>query len=64
MDDTARAIARLQEEAKAEKPAEVRKAASNKPLRQPPLSINGMGQRKVGGPTPQTSSKRPKSGGA
>ncbi len=63
LDDTARAIAKLQEDAKAEKPAEARKAGSTKPLRQPPLTINGMGQRKVGGPTPQTSSKRPKSGG-
>jgi hypothetical protein len=63
MDDTARAIARLQEEAKAEKSAESRKKEPSTSKRQPPLSVNGMGQRRVGGPTPETSSKRPKSGG-
>jgi hypothetical protein len=64
LDDTARAIARLQEETKTEKAAESRKGEAGSPKRQIPQSVNGMGQRKVGGPTPQTSSKRPKSGGA
>jgi hypothetical protein len=64
MDDTARAIARLQEEAKAEKAAEsLAKTDASKPKRQIPQPVNGMGQRRVGGPTPVTSSKRPKSGG-
>ena len=64
MDDTARAIARLQEEAKAEKSPESRKAdSSNAPKRQPSPAVNGMGQRKIGGPAPYTSSKRPKTGG-
>ncbi len=63
MDDTARAIARLQETAKAEKLAESRKADAAKPKRSIPQSVNGMGQRRVGGKSPETSSKRPKSGG-
>jgi hypothetical protein len=64
LDDTARAIARLQEEAKVEKAAQARdKNDDSKPKRQPPLTINGMGQRRVGGKAPETSSKRPKSGG-
>jgi hypothetical protein len=64
LDDTARAIARIQEEAKAKKSADSPKADVGKPNRQPPQSVNGMGQRRVGGKTPETSSKRPKSGGA
>ena len=64
MDDTARAIARLQDEAKADKAAESRKGDSTSPRRQVPQSVNGMGRRQVGGPTPQTSTKRPKTGGA
>jgi hypothetical protein len=66
MDDTARAIARLQEEAKAEKSSESRKgeSASTAPKRQAPPLVNGMGQRKIGGAVPQTSTKRPKTGGA
>jgi hypothetical protein len=67
MDDTARAIARLQEEAKAEKSSESRKGesgtASASPKRQAPPAVNGMGQRKIGGAAPYTSSKRPKTGG-
>ncbi len=63
MDDTARAIARLQEEAKAKKTAESLKNDSGTPKKLIPQSVNGMGQRRVGGPTPETSSKRPKSGG-
>lgn len=67
MDDTARAIARLGEESKAEKSPETRKgglAGNAAPKRQPPPLVNGMGGRRVGGPTPQTSTKRPKTGGA
>jgi hypothetical protein len=64
LDDTARAIARLNEEAKAEKAAESRKGDPSAPKRQIPQSVNGMGRRKVVGPTPQTSTKRPKTGGA
>jgi hypothetical protein len=63
MDETARAIARLQEDAKAEKSAESRKADAGKLKRQIPDSVNGMGQRRVGGKSPETSSKRPKTGG-
>ena len=67
LDDTARAIARLAEEAKAEKLPEARKGgpAGNASLkRQAPPAINGMGQRKIGGGAPQISTKRPKTGGA
>jgi len=63
LDDTARAIARLQEEAKAEKSSESRKADSHAPKRQLPPVVNGMGQRKIGGAAPYTSTKRPKTGG-
>ena len=68
MDDTARAIARLQEETKAEKSSESRKGESGgtagaSPKRQAPPAVNGMGQRKIGGAAPYTSSKRPKTGG-
>jgi hypothetical protein len=63
LDETARAIARLQEDAKAEKSAESRKGEAGKPTRQIRDSVNGMGQRRVGGKSPETSSKRPKSGG-
>jgi len=68
MDETARAIARLAEEAKLEKSAESRKegpgpTGSASPKRQAPPAINGMGQRKIGGAAPYTSSKRPKTGG-
>ena len=63
MDDTARAIARLQEEAKAEKTAEPRKGGSSAPKRQAPPAVNGSGQRKIGGAAPYTSTKRPKTGG-
>jgi hypothetical protein len=67
LDDTARAIARLQEEAKAEKSSDTRKGEPGSkpaPKRQAPPAINGMGQRKVGGGAPQISTKRPKTGGA
>ncbi len=67
LDDTARAIARLAEEAKAEKSPEARKSGpkENASLkRQAPPAINGMGQRKVGGGAPTISTKRPKTGGA
>ena len=69
MDDTARAIARLAEETKAEKSAEARKASDSasssagSPKRQAPPAVNGMGQRKIGGAAPYTSTKRPKTGG-
>jgi hypothetical protein len=68
MDDTARAIARQAEEAKAEKSPESRKgeatASGTAPKRQAPPAVNGMGQRKIGGASPYTSTKRPKTGGA
>ncbi len=64
MDDTARAIARLAEEKKAEKSSESRKSEAAAPKRPANSVVNGLGQRRVGGPTPQTSTKRPKSGGA
>jgi hypothetical protein len=65
MDDTARAIARLLEEEKAEKSPESRKgeSANAAPKRKPQPAVNGMGQRKIGGAAPYTSSKRPKTGG-
>ena len=70
LDDTARAIARLTEDTKAEKAAEARKGdgsstgtGGNPKIRQAPPAVNGMGQRKIGGAAPYTSSKRPKTGG-
>ena len=68
MDETALAIARLQEEAKAGKSAESRKGepgstGTHSTNRQIPTAVNGMGHRKIGGAAPYTSSKRPKTGG-
>jgi hypothetical protein len=65
LDDTARAIARLQEEAKGDKAAEARKAdaPAKSTKRIVPSTVNGMGQRKIGGAAPYTSTKRPKTGG-
>jgi hypothetical protein len=66
MDDNARAIARLAEEAKAEKSSESRKdesAQNAAPRRQPSPLAGGSGRRKAGGPTPQASTKRTKMGG-
>ena len=69
MDDTARAIARLVEETKADKSPDGRKgdapaaAGSSPNHRQAPPAVNGMGQRKIGGAAPYTSTKRPKTGG-
>ena len=60
------AIACLREEAKADKAAEARKGESanaHAPKRAPQPAVNGMGQRKIGGAAPYTSTKRPKTGG-
>ena len=65
MDDVARAIARDVEESKAVKSAEVQKAASDRPrVTRDQQSGPGIGPRKSRGPTPETSTKRPKTGGA
>ena len=68
MDETALAIARLKEETKAEKSAESRKGepgstGTPSSKRQIPTAVNGRGQRKSGGAAPDTSTKRPKTGG-
>jgi hypothetical protein len=54
------------EDSKAEKPSESRKGDSTATApkqRQAPPAVNGMGQRKIGGAAPYTSTKRPKTGG-
>ncbi len=65
MDDVARAIARDVEETKAAKSAEALKTGSDRPRasRAPDLGP-GIGPKNSRGPTPATSTKRPKTGGA
>ncbi len=65
MDDVARAIARDVEEAKAAKAADAERAASERPKFGRDQQMGpGIGPRKSRGPTPETSTKRPKTGGA
>ncbi len=65
LDDVARAIARDVEEARAAKSAEVERAASDRPKFGRDQQMGpGIGPRKSRGPTPEISTKRPKTGGA
>ena len=65
MDDVARAIAREAEEARVAKSADVERAATERPKFGRDQQVGpGIGPRKSRGPTPETSTKRPKTGGA
>lgn len=65
LDDTARAIARVREEAKAEKAPESEPGRPSSDASKPHLAhlAKGLGPRKPGGPAVSPSTKRPKMGG-
>ncbi len=64
MDETARAIARLQEQAKPERSSETRRSNVANPKPQAGQVSQSIARRKSEGPPPSISTKRPKTGGA